>query len=63
MKRIVEAIKKEIAYNKACREWDKQFPLLSCHYPYVSDEEMEVLERILKERKKRYYDNRTITSK
>lgn len=41
------------AYRKAAREWDKQFPLLSCHPPYVSPEELKELDRILEERRHR----------
>lgn len=42
---------KKRAYRRAAKEWEKQFPPLSCHPPYVSPEEMETLERILKERR------------
>ncbi len=40
---------KRRAYRRAAKEWEKQFPPLSCHPPYVSPEEMEKLEQILKE--------------
>ena len=42
---------KRLAYRKAEREWNNQFPLLSCHPPYVSPKELEELERILDRRK------------
>lgn len=41
---------KSRAYRKAAKEREKQFMPLSCHPPYVSPEEMEMLEQILKER-------------
>jgi len=31
----------------------KQFPPLSCHPPYVSSEELETLEQILKEHRRK----------
>lgn len=42
---------KRRAYRKAAKEWEKQFPPLSCHPPYVSPEEIETLEQMLKEHK------------
>ena len=45
-------IRKRLTYRKAEREWNDQFPLLSCHPPYVSPEELEELERILDRRKR-----------
>ncbi len=44
---------KSHAYRRAAKEWEKQFPPLSCHPPYVSPEEIEKLERILKERRQK----------
>ena len=41
------------AYRKAARDWEKQFPLLSCHPPYVSSEELKKLDRILEKRRHR----------
>ena len=41
------------AYRKAAREREKQFPLLSCHPPYVSPEELKKLDRILEKRRHR----------
>lgn len=40
---------KRRAYRRAAKEWEKQFPTLSCHPPYVLPEEMKKLEQILKE--------------
>ncbi len=42
---------KRRANRRAAKEWEKQFPPLSCHPSYVSPEEMEKLEQILEERK------------
>lgn len=44
-------MKKRLAYRKAEKAWNNQFPPLSCHPPYVSPEELEELERILDRRK------------
>ena len=44
-------INKRLMHRKAEKAWNKQFPLLSCHPPYVSQEELEELERILDRRK------------
>ena len=44
-------MRKRLAYRKAERTWNDQFPPLSCHPPYVSPEELEELERILDRRK------------
>ena len=46
-------LKKRLANWKAEREWNNQFPPLSCHPPYVSPEEMERLEQILEKRRQR----------
>lgn len=42
---------KRCAYRRAAKKWGKQFPPLSCHPPYVSPEEIETLEQMLKEHK------------
>jgi len=47
---------KKRAYRKAAEEWEKQFPPLSCHPPYVSQEELETLEQMLKERRQELND-------
>ena len=39
-------------YRKAAREWEKQFPPLSCHPPYVSPEELEELKQMLEARRR-----------
>ena len=46
-------MRKRLAYRKAERAWNDQFPPLSCHPPYVSPEELKKLDRILEERRHR----------
>lgn len=43
---------KRNAYRKAKKEWNNQFPPISCHPPFISTEEMNQLEQILRERKR-----------
>lgn len=43
--------KKRCVYYRAVKEWNQSFPPVSFHSPYVSAEEMEKVEQILKERK------------
>ncbi len=37
------------------REWEKQFPPLSCHPPYASPEELEKTEQLLEAHRRRDY--------
>jgi len=43
---------KRTAYRKAKKEWNNQFPLLSCHPAFASMEEIVQLEHLLREQKK-----------
>lgn len=45
--------KQRIKRRRAEREWESQFPPLSCHPPFVSSKEMDLLEKILEERRRK----------
>ena len=51
---------KRIAYSMAEKNWNRQFPLLSCHPPFVSPEDYEKLEIIMERRKRRHNNTKKL---